>query len=102
MQQIFLLPFWGKMYVNFKSILFISVLSKVRVSLKDTVIRLEHHPEGSPKGVALELRIQRLVVSTAQKTFAGLGGSVGCAVQLETRRSQVQAPLRSATFFLGD
>ena len=23
-------------------------------------------------------------------TFAGLGGSVGCAVQLETRRSRVQ------------
>ena len=34
--------------------------------------------------------------------FAGLGGSVGCAVRLETRRSQVQPMPRSATFFRGD
>ena len=33
---------------------------------------------------------------------AGLSGSVGCAVPLETRRSRVQPPPRSATFFLGD
>ena len=33
---------------------------------------------------------------------AGLGGSVGCAVRLETRRSRVQPPPRSATFFRGD
>ena len=33
---------------------------------------------------------------------AGLGGSVGCAVRLETRGSRVQPPPRSATFFLGD
>ena len=33
---------------------------------------------------------------------AGLGGSVGCAILLETRRSQVQPPLRWATFFRGD
>ena len=32
----------------------------------------------------------------------GLGGSVGCAVWLETRRSRVQSPQRSATFFRGD
>ena len=36
------------------------------------------------------------------KLNAGLGGSVGCAVQLETRRSRVQPPLRSTTFFHGD
>ena len=35
-------------------------------------------------------------------TTAGLGGSVGCAVRLETRRSRVQPPPRSATFFRGD
>ena len=29
-----------------------------------------------------------------------LGGSVGCAIRLETRRSRVQHPPRSATFFL--
>ena len=36
-----------------------------------------------------------------QLSFAGLGGSVGCAVRLETRRSRVQPPPRSATFFRG-
>ena len=30
---------------------------------------------------------------------AGLDGSVGCTVRLETRRSRVQPPPRSATFF---
>ena len=35
-------------------------------------------------------------------TKLGLGGSVGCAVRLETRRSRVQPPPRSATFFRGD
>ena len=34
--------------------------------------------------------------------LASLSGSVGCAVRLETRRSQVQPPPRSATFFRGD
>ena len=34
--------------------------------------------------------------------MCGLGGSVGCAVRLETRRSRVQPPPRSATFFRGD
>ena len=32
----------------------------------------------------------------------GLSGSVGCAVRLETKRSRVQPPPRSATFFHGD
>ena len=31
-----------------------------------------------------------------------LGGSIGFAVRLETRRSRVQPPPRSATFFRGD
>ena len=35
-------------------------------------------------------------------TMAGLGGSFGCTVRLETRRSRVQPLPRSATFFLGD
>ena len=34
--------------------------------------------------------------------YASLGGSFGCAVQLKTRRSQVQPLPRSATFFHGD
>ena len=38
----------------------------------------------------------------SSSSLAGLGGSVGCAVRLETRRSRVQPPPRSATFFRGD
>ena len=34
--------------------------------------------------------------------WAGLGGSVGCSFRLETRKSWVQPPPRSATFFCGD
>ena len=34
--------------------------------------------------------------------LTGLGGSVGCSVRLETRRSRVQPLPRSATFFRGD
>ena len=37
----------------------------------------------------------------SQPTIAGLGGSIGCAVRLKTRRSQVQPPPRTATFFRG-
>ena len=33
------------------------------------------------------------------QTGTGLGGSVGCAVLLETKGSPVQSPPRSATFF---
>ena len=36
--------------------------------------------------------------SLPKSLLAGLGGSVGCAVRLETRRSRVQPPPRSATF----
>ena len=35
-----------------------------------------------------------------QEAKAGLSGSFGCAVRLESRRSLVQPPPRSATFFL--
>ena len=39
------------------------------------------------------------VVSVKWIVVAGLGGSVGFAVRLKTRRSRVQPPPRSATFF---
>ena len=41
-------------------------------------------------------------VGCVQVNPSGLGGSVGCAVRLETRRSRVQSPPKSATFFRGD
>ena len=40
--------------------------------------------------------------SMCTNIVAGLGGSVGCVVRLETRRSRVQPPPRLATFFCGD
>ena len=42
------------------------------------------------------------VLPVKSVTVAGLDGSGGCAVRLETRRSRVQPPPRSATFFCGD
>ena len=41
-------------------------------------------------------------IGTLTLVKAGLGGSVGCAVRLETRRSRVQPLPRSATFFRED
>ena len=57
-----------------------------------------------PKILILFILPQKHVVSTHQITTVnvGLGGSVGCAVRLVTRRSRVQPPPRSATFFHGD
>ena len=45
---------------------------------------------------------QDTVKAFLQQPVADFGGSVGCAVRLETRRLRVQPPLRSATFFHGD
>ena len=53
-----------------------------------------------------EIAIKMVTINTNQTLltlkWAGLSGSVGCAVRLETRRSRVQLPPRSATFFCGD
>ena len=43
----------------------------------------------------------RTLMARTHRDHAGLGGSAGCAVRLDTRRSWVQPP-RSATFFRGD
>ena len=48
------------------------------------------------------LVVPSLCILYHQRQTAGLGGSVGCAVRRETRRSRVQPPPRSATFFRGD
>ena len=52
--------------------------------------------------VCLNYRKLRIKWNRLTSPFRGLGGSVGCAVRLETRRSRVQHPPRSATFFRGD
>ena len=48
------------------------------------------------------LILQRKTRLSISYDFAGLGGSIGCAVRLETRRSRVQPLPRPATFFCGD
>ena len=48
------------------------------------------------------LRACAKCVDSHHPAHADLGGSVGCPVRLEIRRSQVQPPPRSATFFRGD
>ena len=50
----------------------------------------------------LLLHIACWVLNTVSYILAGPGGSVGCAVQLETRRLWVQPLPRLATFFCGD
>ena len=48
------------------------------------------------------IQIHLNCIDKSMQFKAGPGGSVGYAVQLETRRSRVQPPPRSATFFCGD
>ena len=56
----------------------------------------------SVAGVLMEIPALPCSRDGIDSYLAGLSGSVGCAVRLETRRSRVQPPLRSATFFRGD
>ena len=70
-----------------------------------SVIRLERCLRIQPrisKVVTIWNNVQVLRMHVYKIACAGLGGSVGCAVRLETRRSRVQPPPRSATFFRGD
>ena len=66
--------------------------------------RFGHHENGCPKapGSICEKFGMGDFDHHTNACKAGLGGSVGCAVRLETRRSRVQPPPRSATFFRGD
>ena len=50
-------------------------------------------------GSALHIYV---IMHSLMLVHAGLGGSVGCAVQLETRRSWIQPSPRTVTFFRGD
>ena len=52
--------------------------------------------------IPFESSVKGMIHMKFKDLIAGLGGSVGCAVRLETRRSRVQSPPRSATFFRGD
>ena len=55
--------------------------------------------------VKIDLRVKCICYGqciSMKRRQDGLGGSVGCTVRLETRRSWVQPPPRSATFFRGD
>ena len=87
---------------------------KFWISLRTIIIKM-NHDEGKCVFKVITLTIRALYLLTAITvsirtpylhttliTLAGLGGSVGCAVLLETRRSWVQPPPRSATFFRGD
>ena len=60
-------------------------------------------PATLAKSVGLAMARHEIIsVVVLPLPIAGLGGSVRCAVRLETRRSRVQPPPRSATFFCGD
>ena len=68
--------------------LFFSVLSRVKVSLIDTVIRLEHLPHDAQTGAALELRIKRMDyfddVASAERATAAATSQQGDRETLET------------------
>ena len=66
-----------------------------------TAVRVEMLEEGK-NAQAFQNRHKQMPAPYIIYAEAGLGGSVGCAVRLETRRSRVQPPPRSATFFHGD
>ena len=46
------------------------------------------------------MKVKVYLICYVNNKPAGLGDSLGCAVRLETRRSRVQPPPRSATFFV--
>ena len=64
---------------------------------KKAKLSLELSSESQPPA-----EVMRRKDNTRSTAIVGLGGSVGCAVRLETRRSRVQPPPRSATFFRED
>ena len=64
-----------------------------------------HHPlflSSSLSSPSSSVYFIHFLVRLYIQSRVGLGGSVGCAVRLETRRSRVQPPPRSATVFRGD
>ena len=62
-----------------------------------------HWSVGWPVCLSWKLHIHILLdFHELHRNDAGLGGTVGYAVRLETRRLRVQPPLRLATFFRGD
>ena len=46
----------------FKPVYVLTVLSKVKVSFTDTVVRLEHLPKEAEMGAALEIRLARWAI----------------------------------------
>ena len=76
-----------------------SLIRVVVVRMKKKIVYLAIHNATSFDS-DLTARMCRLIQLVAGHT-AGVDGSVGCAVWLETRRSRVQPPPRSAIFFRG-
>ena len=83
--------------------------SVTKANIAAVKIVVEQDARLSVKGIASCTGISEGSVQTILKKHldlrkvcaAGLGSSVGCTVRLETRRSRVQPPPRSATFFRG-
>ena len=78
------------------------IYNKKRQSKGWSGVHLLHDNASSHKCEVVKSFLASEKVKVLNHPPAGLGGSVGCAVRLETRRSRVQPPPRSATFFRGD
>ena len=76
-----------------------SSVEQFTVSFQGTFVTVEPRVVAEDQDTMKVPIVYRLL---GNSTIAGLGGSVGCAVGLETRRSRVQPPPRSATFSRGD
>ena len=75
----------------------VCVLHKGLFSVCQHILQYPSILQVGNKGPNQPLRMCRLI-----RVCACLGGTLGCGIQLETRRSRVQPPPRSATFFHGD
>ena len=97
---LFSLPYKMIEKLSHSTILFAQIIRQLQL-LPLTAEAVEHKVK-TFRNYTDEVSVAKKGTSTYLTQNAGLGGSVGCAVRLETRRSRVQPPPRSATFFRGD
>ena len=97
---LFSLPYKMIEKLSHSTILFAQIIRQLQL-LPLTAEAVEHKVK-TFRNYTDEVSVAKKGTSTYLTQNAGLSGSVGCAFRLETRRSRVQPPPRSATFFQGD
>lgn len=69
---------------------YVAVLRRIKVTLLDTIVRIEHHPLDMETGIALEVHIKRYVGSHHTDTHT----SCGCLFTFDQFRSQEGKEMR--------